>query len=83
MAKKRGKRKGQRSNNRGGQQAKSPSKWPYIVLFLLGVGLGWLFGYDAGMKDAIDEATGEIRPQKVTDSYGRSPGHPHFGHAHP
>jgi hypothetical protein len=67
------------------------------ILLLLGVGygLGWNFGYVSGeedgrsqaraaLSDQLDNASGGQNSSEVsdTDSYGRSPGHPHYGHNH-
>lgn len=56
------------------------------ILLLLGVGyaLGWNFGYVSGRDTAL-EASGSGSTSggaSNTDAYGRSPGHPHYGHAH-
>lgn len=68
-----------------------PSKvWKAVkILLLLGVGygLGWNFGYVSGREDGRSQAraaSGDESSSETsdTDSYGRSPGHPHYGHSH-
>lgn len=61
--------------------------WQFVLVLLLGLGVGWLFGYESGRDSAIVEAVaaggGSSTPMTLQDSYGRSPGHAHYGHGHP
>lgn len=54
-----------------------------IVLLLIGFGVGWGFGFVAGQQNAESAASQSSDSEASTDSYGRSPGDPHYGHRHP
>jgi len=84
------KRKNNKNQNKSTttNAAPGPSNlWRVVkILLLLGVGyaLGWNFGWASG-RDAAQVASGTGNTSggaSNTDAYGRSPGHPHFGHAH-
>ncbi|MGQ9425597.1 hypothetical protein ACXYTJ_08010 [Gilvimarinus sp. F26214L] len=47
-----------------------------LTAFFLGAILGLLVGYESGSVGSQSDGTG-------TDSYGRSPGDPHYMHNHP
>ncbi len=79
-----------KGNNKQQEQAvvtkASVPVWQFILVLLFGVGIGWLFGYESGRDEALVAAAaagGSSTPVTLTDSYGRSPGHPHYGHGHP
>lgn len=54
-----------------------------MLLLLIGFAVGWGFGYVAGEKDAASASDDSSESGATTDSYGRSPGDPHYGHSHP
>ena len=59
---------------------------PYVFVLLVGLGVGWFFGYEHGLDQVIPVAVpmdGTEKPLVTTDSYGRALGHPHYGHGHP
>lgn len=53
-----------------------------VLGLVLGGALGYAAGERAGSAPVIDSTGQEIEPQSRRDRFGRSPGHPHYGHDH-
>jgi len=77
-------RKRNKRNREDGEHSSRLKKAGKIMLLLLiGFAVGWGFGYVAGEKDAASASDDSSESGATTDSYGRSPGDPHYGHSHP
>lgn len=68
------------------EKPKGLGKLSYVLVLLLGMGIGWFLGYEYGLDQVIPVAVpmdGSAKPMETKDSYGRAMGHPHYGHGHP
>lgn len=72
-----------RPQSRRPSNKKSGTTWQWVVALVVGIGIGWLFGYESGRDSVAISADGTPVQTVNTDSYGRSPGHAHYGHTHP
>lgn len=54
---------------------RSVMQW-IVLAFVIGLALGGVIGYNVGSYASAGDRGG------VTDRYGRSPGHAHYGHNH-
>jgi hypothetical protein len=76
------KRKQKTNNSKGSGSFNLWVATKIIALLAVGYLAGWSFGYSAGRDDGRAEVGAPTGDEANTDAFGRSPGHPHYGHSH-